>query len=161
MHAPYRYAAPLDRLIPALKFGGKLAHARLLGELLAEELAASGARRPELILPVPLHARRLRERGYNQALELARPVARALGLPLETRACTRLRATAAQSGLDLKARRANLRGAFAVPALGVKHVAVLDDVVTSGSTVAELARALARAGVERVDVWAVARATRE
>ena len=116
--------------------------------------------KPELLLPVPLHRTRLRQRGYNQALELAKPLARLLGVPLCRDLLQRQRGTAAQTELDAVARRRNVRGAFAVRA-GVAlptHVAILDDVMTTGATLAECARVLKRAGVQRVDVWALARA---
>jgi ComF family protein len=107
-----------------------------------------------------LHVSRLRERGYNQAFELAKPVARALGVPIARDRLARIRATPAQTGLDAAARRRNLRGAFAVSRGGSlpKHIALFDDVVTTGATVRECARVLRRAGVERIDVWALARA---
>ena len=100
------------------------------------------------------------ERGYNQAFELAKPFARALGVPIARDGLARIRATPAQTGLDATARRRNLRGAFAVSHTGSlpKHVALFDDVVTTGATVRECARVLRRAGVERIDVWALARA---
>jgi len=107
---------------------------------------------------VPLHPRRLRQRGYNQALELARIVGRLLQVPVDDRCCTRLIATQPQAELDQKARRRNLRGAFsATLALQAQHLAILDDVVTTGSTVSEVARVLRRAGCQRVDVWTIAR----
>lgn len=114
---------------------------------------------PHYLLPVPLHPERLRERGYNQALELARPLSRILGIPIAHRLCTRRRATLAQTSLDGGERRRNLRGAF-LPSLGEmpRHVAIIDDVVTTGTTVEELARTLRLAGVEVVEVWACARA---
>ncbi len=115
---------------------------------------------PAALLCVPLHESRLRERGYNQALELAKPLARALHLPLHPHALRRIRSTQAQSGLDARARRRNLRGAFEIdPAQTLPtHVALLDDVMTTGSTLRECARVLRKAGVQRVDVWALARA---
>jgi len=160
--AAFSYGPPLDRLIQELKFGQRLSHARLLGELLAEYLAAQNGPRPELLLPVPLHWRRQRGRGFNQALELARPVAQRLGVKLCADGCRRLRDTAAQSGLNADARRRNVRGAFAVKApVGGRRVTLLDDVVTTGHTVTELARAVLAAGAERVEVWCVARAARD
>ena len=118
--------------------------------------------RPELLLTVPLHRQRLRQRGYNQALELARPLARALAVPLRHDVLQRQRATDAQTELDAVARRRNVRGAFAVREGVVlpAHVAVLDDVMTTGATLAECARVLKHAGVQRVDAWALARAPR-
>jgi ComF family protein len=155
--AAFRYGFPLDRLLPRLKFHGDLAAGRLLAELCAEALA--DAPRPELLMPVPLHPARLRQRGYDQALELARPVARALGVPLCTDRLHRQRATAAQSELGAAARRRNVRDAFALrPGSLPTHVAVFDDVMTTGATLAECCRTLRRAGVARVEAWAVARA---
>lgn len=156
--APFQYAGALPYLITGLKFQARLSHARLLGELLTQALGERGGPWPELLIPVPLHASRLRERGFNQALELARFPARALGLPLDTRHCARRLNTPPQVGLPALARRHNLRGAFALTApLNVRHVALVDDVVTTGSTVAELAGVLRQAGVARVEVWAVAK----
>ena len=155
--AVFHYAEPVTRLIAALKFRGRLAHARLLAELAAVHFAHI-PERPELLIPVPLHPSRLRQRGYNQALELARPLGHRLGIPIDYRLCQRTRATAPQSDLPAKERRRNVRGAFAVNRpLTVAHVVVFDDVVTTGHTVAELARVLRRAGAARVDVWCLAR----
>lgn len=157
-HAAFRYEDPVPALIGGVKFRGRFNLARLLGQLMALSLLEQGAQRPELILPVPLHPRRLRERGYNQALELARPISAELGIPTDTATCIRAAYTSAQVGLDDRERRRNVRGAFAVARCpAAKHVAILDDVVTTGSTVTELALVLRRAGVERVDVWSVAR----
>lgn len=157
---PFRYGHPLDLLEARFKFRADLAAGRVLAGLLADRACVDAPSRPQLIVPVPLHPARLRERGYNQALELARPLARALALPLRHDVLMRTRATPPQTGLDAKTRRRNLRGAFAV-AQGVAlpaHVALLDDVMTTGATVHECARVLRRAGVVRVDVWALARA---
>lgn len=161
--APLAYEYPVDRLVLGAKFHHRLDQAHALGELLAAALAARLAGpattgRPDVLLPVPLHPRRLAERGYNQALELARPVAGQLGLRLAPRLALRRRPTLAQSGLSRAARRRNLRDAFVARDCAGLHVAVLDDVITTGSTVAALARALRRAGAAQVDVWAVARA---
>ncbi|HUO82138.1 MAG TPA: ComF family protein [Gammaproteobacteria bacterium] len=155
----FDYAFPVDRLLQALKFRGALVNGRLLGELLAEHVARFSPVLPAIIVPMPLHRSRLGERGFNQAFEIARPLARRFGRPLETRRVTRVRATLEQTGLDARARRANLRGAFsALPGGWPAHVAVVDDVMTTGSTACELTRSLRRAGVRRVEVWCVARA---
>ena len=155
----FDYAFPVDRMLQALKFRGALVNGRVLGELLANHVARRAPALPAAIVPMPLHRRRLAERGFNQAYEIARPLARRFGLPLETGRVERVRATLEQTGLDARGRRANLRGAF-VAAGGAwpAHVAVVDDVMTTGSTAVELARSLRRAGVRRVDVWCVARA---
>jgi len=156
--APLQYRGTLPHLVTGLKFQGRMNCARLLGRLLTIGLEQTGGELPELILPVPLHPSRLRERGFNQALEIARIPARRFGLPIDIEHCRRQIATAPHSGLDAKERRSNIRGAFTVsPGLEGRHVALLDDVVTTGSTVTELTRMLKRAGVKRVDVWAVAK----
>jgi ComF family protein len=113
----------------------------------------------DLILPMPLHARRLGRRGFNQALELARPLARAWGLPIEVDALRRVRDTPAQSELDAEARRRNVRGAFQAreDAVSGRHVLLFDDVVTTGATVAEAGATLLDAGARAVRVLAVAR----
>jgi ComF family protein len=156
--APFRYGWPLDRLESRFKFGADLAAGRVLSTLWQCEPCPVAL--PQLLLTVPLHAARLRQRGYNQALELARPLARSLRVPLRHDLLQRARATAAQTELDAVGRRRNVRGAFALRAGSVPpaHVAILDDVMTTGATVAECARVLRRAGVARVDVWALARA---
>ena len=161
-HAALVYDALCASLISQLKFNRRLSHARLLSQLLIAHLQAQAPARPDLILPVPLHAKRLKERGYNQALEIARPVGRHFGLPVLPRLCRRVRMTPAQVNLDRQARRKNLRNAFKVTGtVAGKTIALLDDVVTTGTTVSELARCLKRAGAARVDVWAVARTPRE
>ncbi len=156
--APFRYAWPLDRLESRYKFGRDLAAGRVLAAMWQAE--PRPLELPDLILPVPLHRGRLRQRGYNQALELAKPLARALNIPLQNDLLQRHRATPAQTELDAVTRRRNMHGAFALRA-GVAlptYVAILDDVMTTGATLAECARVLKRAGVQRVDVWALARA---
>lgn len=156
--APFSYRPPIGELVSGLKYGARLAHARLLAELLAEHLARTHSPLPELLLPVPLHPSRVRQRGFNQALEIARVMVKRLSLSLDRGGLRRIRATDAQAGLDKTKRRANVRGAFSVrPALDAGHVAILDDVVTTGHTVSEITRMLKRHGVREVSVWAVAR----
>ncbi|TAH44521.1 MAG: ComF family protein [Dokdonella sp.] len=158
--APFRYAHPLNLLEARFKFQRDLAAGRLLARLMVDAATASMPPLPAALLCVPLHESRLRERGYNQALELAKPLARGLHLPLLPNSLHRVRSTQAQSGLDARARRRNLRGAFELDADArlPDHVALLDDVMTTGSTLRECARVLRKAGVQRVDVWALARA---
>lgn len=160
--APFIYGQPLDLLMTRFKFGRSLAAGRVLSGLWIGALREVSPIKPMLLIPVPLHASRLRDRGYNQALELARPLARALAIPLRHDALLRIRATPAQANLNAKARRRNLRGAFSIVnnAALPEHVAVIDDVMTTGATLRECARVLKRAGVARVDVWALARAPR-
>jgi ComF family protein len=158
--AAYRYAPPIDHFIRELKFHQQLGLAHLLGTRLAQRLQQE-TRRPDLILPVPLHLTRLRERGYNQALEIARPIARLLDIPLATRSLQRVRATTPQTGMAVAARRKNVRGAFALQpgaTLNNLHVALVDDVMTTGSTVRAAAQCLQAAGVRDIEIWVIARA---
>lgn len=155
--APLLYRPPFNRLIGGFKYQHKLHLAGPLSRLFLERLPPDLVR-PDLILPMPLHPHRLRERGFNQSLELARGVARTLGLKLDWRSCRRVRATPPQSGLDEATRRKNLRGAFVARGeLAGRHIALFDDVITTGATVTAVTRALHKAGAARVDVWALAR----
>ena len=155
----FSYEKEAVTLIHQLKFNEKLVCARLLGGMLTEAIKQHESALPDCILPVPLYRTRLRQRGFNQSIELARPVARAFRLPLEIQSVIRRRDTHSQTGLNKKQRRHNIRGAFkTVRSLDYDHVAILDDVVTTTSTVNELASLIKRAGVRRVDVWSIARA---
>ena len=157
-YAPFVYQAEMRHLVTQLKFGGHTKNARLLGLLLAEHLKQT-AQLPELIIPVPLHKLRYRERGFNQALEIARTVAKELNIPLDITSCQRTHDTPHQIGLTAIQRRKNLEKAFTlIKPIKTQHVAILDDVMTTGSTVHEIASLLKKAGVERVDVWVCARA---
>jgi ComF family protein len=158
--APFVYDDPLDRWLPRFKFARDLAAGRVLADLLLEDprLPALTAG-VDALVPLPLHRARLAERGYNQALELARPLARAFDLPLRQDWLQRVRATAPQTGLDARARRRNLRAAFvASAAMRGQRVLLIDDVITTGSSMLEATRACRRAGAIEVRVLAVARA---
>lgn len=162
-HSALQYQAPVDHWVVALKFRQQLVYAQLLADLFLQTLSKQGRNegKPELIIPMPLHAQRLRERGYNQALEIAKPLAKKLRIPLAPHACQRIVATAPQASMSASERKENVKQAFRVsPDLKAKHVVIVDDVVTTGSTVAELSRALRQAGVERVEVWCCARTLR-
>lgn len=150
------YAHPTDVLIQRLKYGGELALTGFLADQLMREIDTAGL--PDLILPMPLHPRRLGERGFNQAVEIGRRLSARLNVPLAINACQRVRDTPAQAGLDLAERRRNLRGAFACAgALKGRHIALLDDVMTSAASLNELARAGRVAGATRIEAWVVAR----
>jgi ComF family protein len=156
------YAFPWDRLIADFKFDARVELAAPLAARLLDAIALARRPRPDWVLPVPLGPRRLAERGYNQAWELARRVARGLGCRAEARLLERPLDGPQQAGLDLAQRRRNLRGAYVVNlslrlSLQGRHVALVDDVMTSGTTLREAAAALRRAGVARVDAWALAR----
>ncbi len=153
--AVYRYGFPLDVLIQHCKYGGAQELSDLFAVALAQRMA--GRTLPDLIVPMPLHAARLRERGFNQALEIGRRLGDRLNLPCQ-HVCHRLRDTPPQAGLDLKSRRRNLRGAFTCDAsLAGKRITLLDDVMTSGSSLNELAKAARRAGAVEISAWVVAR----
>ncbi len=155
--ALYRYESPVDHFIRELKFHHRLGLARMLGERLAVRVLHEP--RPDLILPVPLHRRRLRERGYNQALEISRPVAQKLGVKLDITGVERIRDTTPQTKLSPGARRRNLRRAFRAKCeYSALSVALVDDVMTSGHTAEHLARELIKAGAREVQIWVVARA---
>jgi ComF family protein len=150
------YAPPMDQLILALKFGGRLAMAPLFASLLLN--AAMTARPfalPTRLTAVPLGTRRLMERGFNQALEIAKPLSRSLGVTLDAKLVARLRDTRAQAMLHPDERRKNMREAFIVPGNAIdrvrgQHIGVVDDVVTTGETLNELAATLKRFGAVRV-----------
>lgn len=156
--AAFVYAFPVDRLVGRLKY----AHDLALAGLLAQSLAAAVVRRagsplPDLIVPLPLAPARQRSRGFNQAMEIARPLARQLSRPIVA-ALARERDGPAQAALARVARARNLRGAFAATdAIDGRHIAIVDDVMTTGATLSAAATACRRAGAARVDVWIVAR----
>ena len=154
--AAFRYDFPLDRLIQSFKYGHRLA----LCVFFAEQLAAlAQGLEVDRIIPLPLHPSRLRERGFNQALELARPLGRALGRPVDSRHCQRIRATEAQAGLPWKARSKNIRNAFHCTAdFSGQRLLLLDDVMTTGATLDECARTLKLHGAAQVHLLVVARA---
>jgi ComF family protein len=157
--AAFRYSFPVDAMVRDLKYRGRLPIARVLGELLARSMLSQNLHSDlDLLLPVPLHPLRHADRGFNQSAEIARWCARRLGRPLELSAARRIRATAPQAALSRIDRRENLRRAFAVDTrVRGRRLAIVDDVVTSGSTVRELSSALLAAGAEIVVVCCVAR----
>lgn len=154
------YAAPLDQLVLQLKFGARLPLAPWFAALLRDQVLSeqAAAALPDLLIAVPLGRRRLVERGFNQALEVARPLARMLGVPLAPHLATRIVETAPQSALAPSARAGNVRAAFAATAQAAGlHVGVVDDVMTSGRTLEALAATLKGAGALRVSNFVVAR----
>jgi len=157
-YAPFIHQGAIRHLISTLKFGANYKNARLLGMLLAEHLKQT-AEWPDLILPVPLHKSRYRQRGFNQAIEIGRTVAKELLIPLDITSCHRHRDTPHQTQLSARKRRKNMKNAFSiVKPIQARHIAILDDVMTTGSTAHELAYVLKKAGASRVDVWVCARA---
>ena len=153
-------ADPWDRLIMAFKYHGQVELAGVLADRLHAALLAQGVERPDRVLPVPLASERLAGRGYNQAWELARRVATRLDCPADAQVLDRPLARSPQAGLGRAERRRNLQGAFRVArpdAVAGRRIALVDDVLTTGATLAEAAQALLAAGAAEVQVWALAR----
>ncbi len=152
--AAVAYAYPADALVQAFKYGGNHAAGRFLGRA----LAAKTHERPDLVVPIPLATGRLAERGFNQAVELARTVCNTHGYALAAHACRRVRETPSLTHMPFTERARSIRDAFVCDAnVAGKTVAVVDDVVTTGATLNELARMLKRAGAARVIGWVAAR----
>jgi len=162
VHALYHYESPLVPLLLQLKFHQKLNHAPLFGALLVEQVKNQwycNKPLPTLLIPVPLHVDRLKERGFNQALEIARPIAAHLQLPLSVNRVQRIKPTVAQTTLAPQERMTNMRNAFKVTkTLKHRHIAIIDDVMTTGNTIISLCKTLKKAGATTIDVWCVARA---
>jgi ComF family protein len=161
--APWTYSFPIDSLITRFKHSAKWPLGRLLAELLAQSLHYrfdEALARPEALVPVPLAVERLRQRGFNQATMLARWLSERLGIPCDERLLQRTQDTSAQQALKADARRKNLRHAFALmPEASIRgrHLALVDDVLTTGATAQALARLLMEAGAARVDIYCLAR----
>lgn len=158
--AVWRYTFPLDRLVLALKFHAGFSLAPFFARRLADRCrGACATDAPDLLIPMPLHRARLAERGFNQSVQIGRPLAGLLGLGLKTGGVTRARPTVPQTELDPRDRRRNVRGAFACDLdLSGRRVAVVDDVMTTGATLDEMARVLKAAGAAGVMNLVVARA---
>ena len=156
--ALFRYEFPVDRLIQALKYGHQLQLANWFGQCLSRKTLAAGH---DLILPLPLHPSRLQSRGFNQSTEIARTISRELHMQMDTSCLIRTRATPPQAALPLKERARNVRGAFECNTdLVGKRILLIDDVMTSGSTLRECARILKLHGASQITVAVVARALR-
>jgi len=154
--AAFSYRFPVNQLIPALKYHSRLAIAQVLGQHLAE--AVANCPRPDLLIPMPLHPARIRQRGFNHATEIARVVATSLKLQLDFSCCKRVRDTPPQVALAYDQRRRNVRGAFECNStVEGKRIALIDDVMTTGTSLDELAKTLKRAGALEVEAWVVAR----
>lgn len=162
--AAFQYRFPLDRLVQAFKFDENLALAQLFADAMIAAVRANAKSdaRPDRIIALPLAARRLATRGFNQSAVLAERVAHNLGIAYAPRGMLKIRDTPPQAGLDREARYKNVRGAFVCESGAVAglHVALLDDVMTTGATMSEAARALKKAGARRVSAWVLARADR-
>lgn len=158
-YALFLYQPPITKLIWQLKFNHALTHAQLFGDLLIQKIQKSylDCSLPQLIIPVPLHKNRLKERGFNQALEIARPIARKLKIPIDLTP-KRSKHTLAQATLAAKDREQNVKNAFLLERkYDDMHIIVIDDVITTGSTIREFCYELKQVGAKRIDVWCCAR----
>lgn len=158
--AAFEYRQPLESLIYQFKFAQSLNIGLVLAKCFYQYLLQEQPLMlPDCLIPVPLHPKRIRERGYNQAALLCKHLSRWLSIPSDLYSCRRIRYTQAQTLVAPKARRRNIQGAFRLsPRFHARHVAIIDDVYTSGSTTRELTHMLKLAGVDRVDIWVIARA---
>ncbi len=155
--APLLYKDAVRNLLIELKFHEKLLNAKILAEVFTR--LTNNDCHPDLMIPVPLHSGRLRERGYNQSLEIAREITAIHKIPFARKGCERRINTARQSELPMQQRKANVRGAFqSCRRFDNLHIAIIDDVMTTGNTVNELSKVLKKSGARRVDVWVIARA---
>jgi ComF family protein len=159
--ALFEYKAPVSNLIAGLKFQKKLSYARLLGEMMGEWLLMqyqSSMTLPDCIIPIPLHYKKLRMRGFNQTLEIARPIAKLLKIPVLPFLHQRIKNTVFQAKMSLSQRRLNVKGVFVQKkVLPFKKVAILDDVMTTGSTVEQFSQMLRKNGAEEITIWCCAR----
>lgn len=159
--ALFEYKVPINNLLLELKFNQKLINARILGELMAEKIINVWYKTrslPNIIIPIPLHAKRLTERGYNQAIEIARPIAKLCQIPLHVSTCHRIKPTAPQAILSAKERENNIKDAF-ISDISWNNfsIAVIDDVMTTGNTMREFCQLLKHKGAKRIDIWCCAR----
>jgi ComF family protein len=164
--AIFNYHSPIDQFIINLKFHKNLLYAAILGKLTAKslELCYEHCNKPEVIIPIPLHPNRLKERGFNQSLELFHPIAKKLHIPIDAYNWLRTKDTVAQSLLDGNERRKNIQHAFScnrkykTNPYPYSYVAVVDDVFTTGATLREFCKTLRTAGIKKIDVWTCAHA---
>ncbi len=156
---PFIYKPPIDYFIKQMKFNANFTYLELLSVLFYLTYHQS-KNKPEVIIPVPLHSSRLSQRGYNQSLELAKIISHLLDIPIDNHFIMRIKATTAQSNLKQKVRLINLKNSFKINPKHQKkyqHVIILDDVVTTGTTMTEIIKVIKKQGVQRCDIWAIAK----
>ena len=153
--ALFQYQSPITHFISQLKFNHRLLYAHLLGTLLSKKIDTS----PDCIIPIPLHYKRLRQRGFNQSVEIARPIAKKRNIPINIDAFVRCKNTQPQATLPARDRAFNIKKAFKQQKpFTAKHVAIIDDVMTTGNTITEFSKLLKRSGVAHIEAWCCARA---
>ena len=156
---PFHYKPPISTHIQNLKYSGQLYLSSALGRIISARILQSGAQLPDIIMPIPLHWKRIFHRGFNQSSEISRVIGNQLGIPVSTKHLSRRANTLSQTGLNIQMRRKNTRKAFEVikPCKGLS-IALVDDVVTTGSTVRAASKILIKSGASRIDIWAAAKA---
>lgn len=161
--AVFRYAYPLDRMLHQFKYHQQLAWGHLFADAMWPRLTGGTANaQPDVLMPVPMHVNRLRQRGFNHALELAKEISRHWPCQLETEGCQRLIDTPTQAGMDMQTRTRNLRGAFATEQLWTgRHVLLVDDVMTTGASMHAVAKRLKQSGASRVTALVLARTLKD
>lgn len=158
IRTPFFYQNKIQELIGDFKFNGKLAEGRVLAQLLARHLSKEITPKPSLLIPAPLHPRRLRQRGFNQSAEITALLSRKLNIPWHPGYLVKTQQTASQNGLTRKQRLTNVNGSFHYHSQHYfSHIAIIDDVVTTGATAEAMARACLQQGVKNVEIWALAR----
>lgn len=159
-HIPFRYESTIQQWIKNFKFNNDLIKGKVLSDLFCETLSDNKPLLPEVLIPVPLHPSRIRQRGYNQALFLARTISKKTGIPVDHSIIRKIKKTPPQHKLDQQTRLTNIRNAFSLAGqCNYQHIAIIDDVVTTTATVNEVSRLLTEQGVEKIQVWAIARST--
>ncbi len=155
---PLQYEFPVTILVKQLKYNDKLLFSELLSQLLIENIQQNSNPVPEVIIPVPLHPYRLIKRGFNQSELIAKKLSKKLEIPVDLKSCKRIKNTLHQTNFTIKERKKNIRNAFSInECFSAKHIAIVDDVVTTGSTANELARMFQKSGTEQIEIWACAR----
>lgn len=155
---PFTYEYSIKHLITELKFKKKLINAQLLGKLLSRHINEQNIHLPDFLLPVPLHKKRLRDRGFNQAMELCRVLSKELSIPILASNIEKTKATPPQAKLTAKQRKNNLRSSFALRKnIPSATIAIVDDVITTGTTMYEIAKLLKKSGAPKLQAWACAR----
>ncbi len=156
--SPFIYENNISQIIQQLKYGRKLANSHILAEVFLSELRNATEIMPEALIPVPIHKSKIKKRGYNQSIEIFHHVAKQLHIPFEKTCCQKIKNTDSQSTLSAKERQNNIKNSFKIiKPVNYKHVAIVDDVITTGATANELSRLIKQHGVARVDIWACAR----
>jgi ComF family protein len=155
--ANYLFEEPLRSLLHDFKYNQSLHLSKSIAKMMLQSIPQD-IQMTECLIPVPIHPKRIRERGYNQAAELTKHLAKALKKPYELTLCAKIKNTAAQAGLSGKERLGNLHNAFAVKENKYKHITLVDDLITTGSTANELAKIFKKQGAGHVSVWCCARA---